>query len=328
MNRVAVTLICGLLLATSCTSPSDRPTRPEPTRKPITSEASSTIRPLVALQMPAPTDESKADQQETAVEPERAVLTRRANAQQNPPGENGTRMGLPANTACDSTVPTTEVRTRHWPNRRLSASKSGTYTNCGGKRRSTREGHVGRARGRQGGLVHCQPIRTRCGVPSAKLHNRTGREASPEFVKRAGRTESGSVPERGRTIRDLPAEPGPIRLGARGRGMHLAWNARDWSADKKHREPRPINEAYYRAQDAERTAEFAVQAYCTKGRDELPDTLWEHQERNPETRRILACLVGLMGGPDRFIAANLQRSTVLEELEHTRTGRGPCAPSR
>ena len=83
------------LLATSCTSPSDRPTRPEPTRKPITSEASSTIRPLVALQMPAPTDESKADQQETAVEPERAVLTRRANAQQNPPGENGTRMGPP-----------------------------------------------------------------------------------------------------------------------------------------------------------------------------------------------------------------------------------------
>ena len=71
-----------------------------------------------------------------------------------------------------------------------------------------------------------------------------------------------------------------------------------------------------RARDARGMARQAVSAYCSTPADD-----------NAE-RRILACLVSRVGGPDRFMAAHLERSTVLEEFARARRGEGPCAASR
>ena len=69
-------------------------------------------------------------------------------------------------------------------------------------------------------------------------------------------------------------------------------------------------------------------AYCGRERERLPDAGWKHEERDSETRRILEYLVTVTDGPDRFSAANLQRKTVLDDLETARDGEGSCGEAR
>ena len=83
-----------------------------------------------------------------------------------------------------------------------------------------------------------------------------------------------------------------------------------------------ITEQHYLAEQATRDAEIAVIAYCTQDGDKAPAAT---RDQDDETRRILICLVELMGGPDRFMSANLQRNTVAAELEQAIAGQGPCA---
>ncbi len=75
---------------------------------------------------------------------------------------------------------------------------------------------------------------------------------------------------------------------------------------------RPLTEEVMKEREAERAAFAALRNYCAD---------------NTEDREahILACLVDEAGGPDRFMAANGQRNTVLQELETAKRGQGPCA---
>ncbi len=66
--------------------------------------------------------------------------------------------------------------------------------------------------------------------------------------------------------------------------------------------------------DDEELARRAVKAFCSNATD--------------DTSRILTCLVGSIGGPDRFVAANLERNTVRKELEAALDGAGPCGDGR
>lgn len=80
--------------------------------------------------------------------------------------------------------------------------------------------------------------------------------------------------------------------------------------------------------EADRTAEIAIIAYCTRERT-APQTMAEVPDsRHEERRRILICLVERIGGPARFMAANLADNTLLGEIAQARRGEGPCGKSR
>ena len=80
--------------------------------------------------------------------------------------------------------------------------------------------------------------------------------------------------------------------------------------------------------DGRRLAEMAVITYCTRERVNPLDERAGAESAGEQRARILTCLVDNIGGPARFMAANLERSTVLAEFEEARKSEGPCRTSR
>ncbi len=80
--------------------------------------------------------------------------------------------------------------------------------------------------------------------------------------------------------------------------------------------------------EARYMAEVAITAYCTRQRANSLDERAETESPSDQRRRILTCLVERIGGPARFMAANLEENTLLEEIDQALRGEGTCGKSR